>query len=112
MDAKRPPLPLVLTANHLLGGQSIYRTVDGWSDNLSDAVIGADDAEAARLEAAGYDSITSAEVVDPYLITVARDADGRAMPVHYRERIRVTGPTIAFGVDAERTRAELAHVSL
>lgn len=112
MDAKRPPLPIVLTANHLLGGQSIYRTVDGWSDSLSDAVVGAEEVEAARLESAGYDSITSGKVVDPYLITVALDADGRAMPVHYRERIRVTGPTIAFGAEAERAHGEPHHVSL
>lgn len=112
MDAKRPPLPLVLTANHLLGGQPIYRTIEGWSDNASDAVIGADEVEATRLEVTGYDSINSAEVVDPYLITVALDAEGRAMPVHYRERIRVTGPTIAVGTEADRARAELAHVSL
>jgi len=112
VDAKRPPLPLVLTANDLLGGQSIYRTIDGWSDRLSDAVIGADEVEVARLEAAGYDSITSAEVVDPYLITIALDAEGRPMPVHYRERIRVTGPTVAFGAEAERTHAEPSHVSL
>lgn len=108
MDAKRPPLPVVLTANDLLGGHSVYYAAEGWTADPSLALIGDDDSVARQLETIGHASIVSAGVVDPYLITVASDGSGKFMPVHYRERIRVTGPTVAFGADAQ----ESVHVPL
>ncbi len=106
MDAKRPPLPIVLTANDLLGGHSVYYAADGWTADPTLALIGSDEAVAKQLENTGYASIVSADVVDPYLITVGPDGTGRIMPVHYRERIRVTGPTVTFGADSQ----EFVHV--
>ncbi len=103
MDAKRPPLPIVLTANDLLGGHSVYYAADGWTADPSVALIGGDDSVARQLETVGHASIVSADVVDPYLITVAPDGTGNMMPVHYRERIRVTGPTVAYGADARES---------
>lgn len=96
MDAKRPPLPLVLTANDLLSGHSVFHDGGAWVSRLDGALVATDAGVADRLTAVGLASIASAEVVDPYLTTVAIDADGRPVPKHYRERIRVSGPTIAF----------------
>lgn len=96
MDAKRPPLPLVLTANDLLSGYSVFYDGERWASRLDEALVATDAAVADRLTAVGHESIAHADVVDPYLTTVALDPDGRPVPKHYRERIRVSGPTIAF----------------
>jgi len=96
MDAKRPPLPLILTANDLLSGYSVFHDGERWASRIADALVALDADVADRLTAIGLASIVSAEVVDPYLTTVTLDADGRATPKHYRERIRTSGPTIAF----------------
>lgn len=107
MDAKRPPLPIVLTGNDLLEGHSVYYTEAGWTTDIAAALVGADEAGADALDAAGRTAIAGAQVADPYLTTVALDAAGRAVPVHYRERIRVSGPTVAYGRAAAR---EADHV--
>lgn len=96
MDAKRPPLPLVLTANDLLSGHSVFHDGAAWIERIGAALVANDTEIADRLTAIGLASIESAEIVDPYLTTVTLDADGRATPKHYRERIRVGGPTVAF----------------
>ena len=101
MDAKRPPLPLILTGNDLLEGHSIYYAAGGWTTEIADALVGSDEATALRLDAEGRSSTHDGKVVDPYLTTVAIDANGRATPVHYRERIRVSGPTVAYGPPAQ-----------
>lgn len=96
MDGKRPPLPLVLTANDLISGHSVFHDGDRWVRRLYDALVASDAAIADALQATGLASLLRGDVVDPYLVTVALDADGRPLPRHYRERIRVSGPTIAF----------------
>lgn len=96
MDGKRPPLPLVLTANDLLSGHSVFHDGGAWVPRLADALVATEGAVADRLQATGLTSVARGDVVDPYLVTVTLDAEGRPTPKHYRERIRVSGPTIAF----------------
>lgn len=96
MDAKRPPLPLVLTGNDLLSGHSVFHDGEAWAPRIDLALVATDAEAADRLTALGLASIASAEVVDPYLTTVLLDDAGRPTPKHYRERIRVSGPTVAF----------------
>ena len=97
MAAKRPPLPLILTANELFGGDVVYFTGDGWSPARREAVVAVDEAGAEALEAALEEAEAEGAVVDPYLIDAGQ--------AHYRERIRLAGPTIAYGEEAR-------HVSL
>ena len=96
MDAKRPPLPLVLTANDLLSGHSVFHDGTAWRKTLSEALVATDAAAADALTAIGLAAQNRGDVVDPYLTSVTSGADGRPAPKHYRERIRVSGPTIAF----------------
>lgn len=82
----------IVTANHLLDGDVVYLTASlGWSRDLADAALAATQEEADRLLAATAGQ--EGEVVGPYLIDVARDADGPPEPLHYRERIRTRGPS-------------------
>jgi len=97
MAGKRPPLPLVLTANALFAGDVVYFTRAGWSPERAAAFTAVDEAGAEALEAALEDAIAQGDVVDPYLIDAGQS--------HYRERIRLNGPTIAYGEEAR-------HVSL
>jgi hypothetical protein len=97
MAGKRPPLPLILTANELFGGDVVYFTRGGWSPARAEALVAGDEAGAEALEAALEEAIAEGAVVDPYLIEAAQ--------AHYRERIRRSGPTIAYGEEAR-------HVSL
>jgi uncharacterized protein DUF2849 len=97
MAAKRPPLPLVLTANDLLGGDVVYFTQAGWSPDRAEALVATDEAGAEALEASLEEALASGSVVDPYLIDAGQ--------AHYREQIRLRGPTVAYGEEA-------LHVSL
>jgi hypothetical protein len=97
MAGKRPLLPLILTANALFDGDVVYFTPGRWSPDRSEALVAVDEAGAEALEAALEEAIAAGAVVDPYLIDAAQ--------AHYRERIRLSGPTIAYGEEA-------LHVSL
>jgi hypothetical protein len=97
MAGKRPPLPLILTANELFGGDVVYFTREGWSPVRAEAFVATDEAGAKALEASLEEAIAEGAVVDPYLIDAGQN--------HYRERIRRNGPTILYGEEAR-------HVSL
>lgn len=88
---KRPPLPLVLTANDLLEGGVVYYDGAGWTRGIDDALVAHDEAGALVLDAAL--AASEPRVVEPFLAPVAADAEGRVSPVHYREQIRISGPT-------------------
>jgi hypothetical protein len=92
MAGKRPPLPLILTANALLDGDVVYFTRAGWSPDRAEAFVATDEAGAEALEAALEESIEEGAVVEPYLIEAGQD--------HYRERIRLSGPTMRYGAEA------------
>lgn len=86
----RPFTPKVVTANHLLIGDVIYQTQDGWSRDLSDAELLEDEAHAElRLIEA---SQQVSDVVGAYLADV-KIVDGAPHPAHFREDFRATGPS-------------------
>lgn len=97
-SSKLPPLPLVLTANALRGGEVVYFDGQAWVPNLADAFLATDEAAARHLETIAGDH--SGTVVDAYLVSASAGADGKPAPVHYREAIRSSGPTIAYGETA------------
>ena len=97
---KRPPLPLVLTGNQVIDGDVVYYDGADWTRRLADAQVARDADEAAALEAAL--AVAERRVVEPFLVTVALGGDGRPAPAHYRDHIRISGPTFdgAQGVAA------------
>jgi hypothetical protein len=102
--AKRPPLPLVLTAYDLLDGEAVFWTGEAWSPDHRRALVAADEAAAEALEARARTS--RVEVVDPYLVDVEIAADGAPNPRHFRERLRTLGPSVRpdLGRQAARRR--------
>ena len=81
--------PQILTANHLLSGEVVFWTGDGWSPDHRDAEVFPEAAEqqaALKMAEAASDI-----VVGPYLAAVAAD---NPTPTHFREAIRTRGPTV------------------
>lgn len=82
--------PKVVTANHLLEGDVVYQTADGWTRELSRAELLTDEAHAdLRLIEA---SQQTDEIVGAYLADVLAEGDAPA-PAHFREAFRATGPS-------------------
>ncbi len=99
--------PVVVTANDLIEGDSVFLGAFGWVRDIAEARVAMSADEAAVLEQAGIEGETGNLVVGPYLIEVSV-ATGRPVPVLRREQIRASGiPTIPFGLDlpAERRAA-------
>lgn len=85
--------PVVVTANDLRSGEVVYWSSElGWQDALSRAEVFTDLAVA---EAAISEQDHPLIVVGPYLASV-RIEKGTAVPTHYRESFRKSGPTNYF----------------
>ncbi|WP_299563343.1 DUF2849 domain-containing protein [uncultured Sulfitobacter sp.] len=85
--------PKVATANHLIEGDVIYFTSEGWSRRIETAAVArtAEDAE-ALIEQAGQcpQETAGASLIDVDLST------GIPRPVHFREVFRTRGPSNYF----------------
>jgi hypothetical protein len=92
-SSKRPAFPLILTGNDLLAGHVIYFDGEGWTSAAGAAAVARDEQSASVLEAVLE---ASPFVVEPYLVTAGADTGGRPQPIHYREKIRLIGPTYAL----------------
>lgn len=87
---KKPFTPKVVTANHLLKGDVIYQSLNGWTRHLEEAEVLTDEADAdLRLIEA---SQQTDEVVGVYLAEVTLE-NGKPKPAHFREEFRATGPS-------------------
>ena len=96
MDAKRPQLPFVLTANDLLSGYSVYHDGSRWVAKLGDALVASDIEAGDKLNHLGLAELARGAIVDPYLAGVTIGDDGAIAPRHFRDSYRLSGPTIAF----------------
>ncbi len=96
--------PVVVTANDLIEGDSVFLGALGWVRDIAEARVALAADEAAVLEQAGIEGEDGNIVVGPYLVEVSV-ATGRPVPVLRREQIRASGvPTIPFGVAAPAER--------
>jgi len=96
--------PVVVTANDLTEGDSVFLGALGWVRDITEARVALTAGEAAVLEQAGVEGEDANIVVGPYLIEVSVASD-RPVPVLRREQIRASGvPTIPFGVAAPAER--------
>src|SRR5258706_4550412 len=87
------PVPQMLTANRLVGGDVLYWKAGQWVLSLkgADVFAAATDADAALAAAQKY--VADNVVVNLYLFDVRTDARG-IHPVKEREIIRAAGPTV------------------
>jgi hypothetical protein len=91
--------PSVVTANRTWDGVVIYRTASqGWSEDLSDAVIvrTSDEARALLAESVADD----VGAIGAYIAPVEIGDGGAIKPGNLRERIRLGGLTIDLPVAA------------
>ena len=92
--------PVIVTANDLVEGDSVFLGACGWVRDIRMARVAMSAEEAGVLETAGAEGETGNLVVGPYLIEVSVET-GHPVPVLRREQIRADGiPTIPFGPDA------------
>lgn len=87
----------MVTAQWLLGGESIYWTGTAWSESFGDGAVYADQASADAALAAVQSFVKDRTVVGPYLIEVEVDNDG-PRPTSARERIRAAH-NATFAID-------------
>lgn len=86
--------PKILIASDLKEGEVLFLGASGWERDHSRARIARDASEAASFESFGKAEIARNRVVDVYLADVEIGEDGVATPLHYRERMRVKGPSV------------------
>jgi sulfite reductase (NADPH) hemoprotein beta-component len=86
--------PQILLASNLADGEVVFLGPSGWERDHVKARVARDKDEAAALEAFGKAEIAANRVVDVYLADVAVGADGVPAPLHYREKMRVKGPSV------------------
>jgi sulfite reductase (NADPH) hemoprotein beta-component len=89
----RPPLPVILVANDLLEGDVVFAAEQGWTRDPRLASVARDDETADRLQKFGASEFLRAKVVDAYLVDVEIGEDGIPTPRHYREKLRLLGPS-------------------
>jgi len=94
MTMAAPTHPRILFASDLAQGDVVFLGTSGWERDHRRARIAHDGAEAAALEAVGKAEIAKNTVVDVYLADVEIGADGAPTPLHYREKMRVKGPSV------------------
>jgi uncharacterized protein DUF2849 len=105
----------VLTANRLDDGIVVFLDFEGaWSENIAEALAARSPDEVRQLQDRGTHDAAHNLVVEPYLVEV-REVAGSLVPIRYRERVRVTGPSILDDVPGyvepavEGRAADTAH---
>jgi len=110
----------IVTANHLLEGDSIFLSDSGWTRDHRTARIAHGPDEATDLQALAQQDEAANEVVGVYLVAVEIGDDGRPEPTHYREKMRVRARP-SFWPDSPKARKprvnagnreEAVHVSV
>lgn len=93
----------IATANRLRDGAVVFLTHAGtWSEEIDSASLALEAEAAADLSEGARHAEAVNHVTGSYLVEVER-RDGKVRPLHIRERIRATGPTVI---------EEARHVSL
>ncbi len=86
--------PQILLASDLADGEVLFLGASGWERDHARARIARDRDEANVLEAFGKAEIAANRVVDVYLADVAIGPNGVPTPLHYREKMRIKGPSV------------------
>jgi hypothetical protein len=86
--------PQILIASDLVRGDVVFLGVSDWERDHRLARVAHDAAQAAALESFGKSEVEKNRVVDAYLADVELGADGVPTPIHYREKMRVVGPSV------------------
>ena len=96
--------PQILVASKLTDGEVVFLGPTGWEDDHRRARVAQNAQEASVLEALGKRDISDNRVVDVYLADVEIGRDGAPTPLHYRERMRVKGPSVRLDLGKQASR--------
>ncbi len=97
--------PQILLASDLVDGEVLFLGATGWERDHRRARIAHDADAAAAMEAFGKAEIAANRVVDVYLADVEIAADGAPAPLHYREKMRVKGPSVRLDLGKQAAGA-------
>lgn len=86
--------PQILLASSLADGEVLFLGASGWERTHAKARVARDKEEASAMEAFGKAEIAANRVVDVYLADVEVTANGVPTPLHYREKMRIKGPSV------------------
>ena len=101
----RPTAPVVITANDLIEGDSVFLGPEGWVRDIASARVARTPGERAALEAEAAREEGANRAVAPYAVEVSLET-GAPVPLARRERIRADGrPTIPVGPAEAPARA-------
>jgi sulfite reductase (NADPH) hemoprotein beta-component len=89
-----PKHPQILFASSLTDGEVLFLGRDGWERDPHKARVAHDAAEVAEMERIGQADYAANRVVDVYFADVAIGTDGAPTPLHYREKMRLLGPSV------------------
>ncbi|MEM9177658.1 MAG: DUF2849 domain-containing protein [Myxococcota bacterium] len=110
---RKQAMAQIVIASHLGSGRVMFLargSSEGsvsWGGLIETSEVAADEERAAALLAlAEADANARHEVVDPYLIDVEEEEDGRLRPTKWREAIRCLGPTIRKDLGKQAEGAE------
>ena len=98
----------VLTANRLSDGLVVFLTpANTWSEQIDEAVLAQEPLANAGLEKRGQEFEAANLVTGAYLVEAER-SEGAITPIHVRERIRASGPTVAYLANQSGPRSAIA----
>jgi hypothetical protein len=99
--------PQILIASDLAQGDVVFLGASGWERDHRCARVAHDSVEASALETLARAEASNNRVVDAYLADVKIGADGAPAPLHYREKMRVVGPSVRLDL-GKQARLNLA----
>lgn len=97
--------PQILLASNLKDGEVMFLGATGWERDYRLARVAHTAQEAEALEEIGQKDYAANEVVDVYLTDVALTATGAPAPLHYREKMRIKGPSVRLDLGKQASGA-------
>jgi hypothetical protein len=97
--------PQILLASDLRDGEVMFLGASGWERDYRRARIAFDAVAATELEKIGLADYAANRVVDVYLTDVEIEKDGAPAPLHYREKMRIKGPSVRQDLGKQATGA-------
>lgn len=92
--------PQSMTANELREGYSVWLTKDmTWSTDYKEALLTEDTILIEKMREIGARDVEANEVVGAYFIDIDPETK---LPVRYREKFRVTGPSNDLGEELDK----------
>ncbi len=101
--------PQILLASNLKDGEVVFLGPTGWERDFRRARIAKNQEEAQILETIGKADYSANIIVDVYLTDVEIAGDGTPRPLHYREKMRIKGPSVRLDLGKQARGALNEH---